>query len=149
MRYIRAFGALLVGLHRRRRLARRGGRRRRARPHRHSSHTGTRRLVAAPRAVALVLADSLRRATRGTADGELAAGKPPCARRRVSLEWLEALQTARAARSVADLPTRHPESDQKDPVCRDFLEADARTRTGDPFITSEVLYQLSYVGEAG
>ena len=34
-------------------------------------------------------------------------------------------------------------------VCRDFCEADARTRTGDPFITSEVLYQLSYVGEAG
>ncbi len=28
-------------------------------------------------------------------------------------------------------------------------EADARTRTGDPFITSEVLYQLSYVGEDG
>ena len=28
------------------------------------------------------------------------------------------------------------------------LEADARTRTGDPFITSEVLYQLSYVGAA-
>ena len=27
-------------------------------------------------------------------------------------------------------------------------EADARTRTADPFITSEVLYQLSYVGEA-
>jgi hypothetical protein len=26
-------------------------------------------------------------------------------------------------------------------------EADARTRTGDPFITSEVLYQLSYVGQ--
>jgi hypothetical protein len=26
--------------------------------------------------------------------------------------------------------------------------ADARTRTGDPFITSEVLYQLSYVGGA-
>jgi hypothetical protein len=26
------------------------------------------------------------------------------------------------------------------------LKADARTRTGDPFITSEVLYQLSYVG---
>jgi hypothetical protein len=25
-------------------------------------------------------------------------------------------------------------------------EADTRTRTGDPFITSEVLYQLSYVG---
>jgi hypothetical protein len=29
---------------------------------------------------------------------------------------------------------------------RSQLEADARTRTGDPFITSEVLYQLSYVG---
>jgi hypothetical protein len=28
-----------------------------------------------------------------------------------------------------------------------FVVADARTRTGDPFITSEVLYQLSYVGE--
>jgi hypothetical protein len=27
------------------------------------------------------------------------------------------------------------------------LKADARNRTGDPFITSEVLYQLSYVGE--
>jgi hypothetical protein len=26
------------------------------------------------------------------------------------------------------------------------LEADAGTRTPDPFITSEVLYQLSYVG---
>src|SRR5205085_3226161 len=30
---------------------------------------------------------------------------------------------------------------------RMIREADARTRTGDPFITSEVLYQLSYVGE--
>ena len=28
------------------------------------------------------------------------------------------------------------------------LQADGRTRTGDPFITSEVLYQLSYVGGA-
>ena len=27
-------------------------------------------------------------------------------------------------------------------------KADARTRTGDPIITSDVLYQLSYVGEA-
>jgi hypothetical protein len=26
--------------------------------------------------------------------------------------------------------------------------ADARIRTGDPFITSEVLYQLSYVGDS-
>ena len=31
-------------------------------------------------------------------------------------------------------------------ICRPFLQADARIRTGDPFITSEVLYQLSYVG---
>ena len=32
---------------------------------------------------------------------------------------------------------------------RQFLRADARTRTGDPFITSEVLYQLSYAGALG
>ncbi len=32
------------------------------------------------------------------------------------------------------------------PCRRLSAEADARTRTGDPFITSEVLYQLSYVG---
>ena len=31
-------------------------------------------------------------------------------------------------------------------ICRPSSRADARTRTGDPFITSEVLYQLSYVG---
>jgi hypothetical protein len=30
-----------------------------------------------------------------------------------------------------------------------FERADARIRTGDPFITSEVLYQLSYVGGPG
>ncbi len=29
-----------------------------------------------------------------------------------------------------------------------FPQADAGTRTPDPFITSEVLYQLSYVGAA-
>ena len=32
-------------------------------------------------------------------------------------------------------------------MCGPFVEADARIRTADPFITSEVLYQLSYVGE--
>ena len=37
---------------------------------------------------------------------------------------------------------------EKTAFCRVFVEADARTRTGDPFITSEVLYQLSYVGAA-
>ena len=36
---------------------------------------------------------------------------------------------------------------EKRPVSRAFLRADGRTRTGDPFITSEVLYQLSYVGQ--
>ena len=32
-------------------------------------------------------------------------------------------------------------------VSRVFLEADGGTRTPDPIITSDVLYQLSYVGE--
>jgi hypothetical protein len=47
------------------------------------------------------------------------------------------------------LPTSHIRalsSQQKGPASRAFPLADARTRTGDPFITSEVLYQLSYVG---
>jgi hypothetical protein len=30
-----------------------------------------------------------------------------------------------------------------------ILEADGETRTPDPIITSDVLYQLSYVGEGG
>jgi hypothetical protein len=33
-------------------------------------------------------------------------------------------------------------------VSSGFGRADARIRTADPFITSEVLYQLSYVGGA-
>jgi hypothetical protein len=37
---------------------------------------------------------------------------------------------------------------KKAPCAGAFNGADARTRTGDPFITSEVLYQLSYVGVA-
>ena len=46
-----------------------------------------------------------------------------------------------------------PHSPRRRPTCktrflsRISLEADARIRTADPFITSEVLYQLSYVGE--
>jgi hypothetical protein len=39
-----------------------------------------------------------------------------------------------------------PASREKACITQAFYEADARTRTGDPFITSEVLYQLSYVG---
>ena len=34
----------------------------------------------------------------------------------------------------------------KPAVCRKKAGADARNRTADPFITSEVLCQLSYVG---
>jgi hypothetical protein len=40
------------------------------------------------------------------------------------------------------------DSNESPATCRAFIQADARTRTGDPFITSEVLYQLSYVGNA-
>ena len=40
-----------------------------------------------------------------------------------------------------------PEAERAGPSDRTIPEADARTRTADPFITSEVLYQLSYVGE--
>src|SRR6516164_3248084 len=36
---------------------------------------------------------------------------------------------------------------KKGQISRVFLIADAGTRTPDPFITSEVLYQLSYVGD--
>ena len=39
----------------------------------------------------------------------------------------------------ADVPRQAPRAE---------VEADAGTRTPDPFITSEVLYQLSYVGGA-
>jgi hypothetical protein len=34
-------------------------------------------------------------------------------------------------------------------ISRALSRADAQIRTGDPFITSEVLYQLSYVGDGG
>ena len=59
----------------------------------------------------------------------------------------EAIEAARAKvdiRGEYAEPGEDRESDGGDPASR--LEADARTRTGDPFITSEVLYQLSYVG---
>src|SRR5207247_5165387 len=45
-------------------------------------------------------------------------------------------------------PNRGSRSALGAPQTRSQIQADARTRTGDPFITSEVLYQLSYVGEA-
>ena len=61
----------------------------------------------------------------------------------------DAIDAARVAAGVRQLyvgleAAASPEAG--DPASRE--RADARTRTGDPFITSEVLYQLSYVGEA-
>jgi integrase len=61
----------------------------------------------------------------------------------------EAIEAARIAAGVrqlyveldAEVPGDSPDSAPEG-------KADARTRTGDPFITSEVLYQLSYVGGA-
>jgi hypothetical protein len=44
------------------------------------------------------------------------------------------------------LPGRYCRQDPETFYLPGFRRADARNRTGDPFITSEVLYQLSYVG---
>src|SRR6266542_2041661 len=71
-------------------------------------------------------------------------------RRRITIS--EAIRKGRAAAS------RRPQVDPSDAKraaratrsetkSLQIERADARTRTGDPFITSEVLYQLSYVGE--
>ncbi len=57
---------------------------------------------------------------------------------------IEAARDALGVRQLyVDLGFAEPD-DAREPASE--LEADARTRTGDPFITSEVLYQLSYVG---
>ena len=37
----------------------------------------------------------------------------------------------------------------KEPICSGFAEARNETRTRDPFLTMEVLYQLSYPGGCG
>ena len=42
----------------------------------------------------------------------------------------------------------NPPDDVRDRAWMPRTRADAGTRTPDPFITSEVLYQLSYVGES-
>ena len=48
---------------------------------------------------------------------------------------------------VADKNTASESRSTNITICRQILpQADAGTRTPDPFITSEVLYQLSYVG---
>jgi hypothetical protein len=56
----------------------------------------------------------------------------------------------RPSRVSAETPPKDPTNDKRDSPTtrrsRRTYRADTRTRTGDPFITSEVLYQLSYVG---
>ena len=70
-------------------------------------------------------------------------------RRRVPIS--EAIRRARAAASRRPLvdPSASEATTKANRRQKKSLQierADARTRTGDPFITSEVLYQLSYVG---
>ena len=61
-----------------------------------------------------------------------------------------AVEAIEAAREEFGVRGKYAEADEsEDAEARkpaSILEADARTRTADPFITSEVLYQLSYVG---
>jgi integrase len=67
-------------------------------------------------------------------------------------ERIPAVRAIRAARGGVDVRGEYAEGQGEglDGAAEraSILEADARTRTGDPFITSEVLYQLSYVGAA-
>jgi hypothetical protein len=72
-------------------------------------------------------------------------------RRRVPIT--EAIRKARAAASRRPLvdPSRSEPANRpnrSDEKSLQIEKADARIRTADPFITSEVLYQLSYVGAA-
>jgi len=65
----------------------------------------------------------------------------------VRVSALEAIEAARGEFDVREMyaePGEEVSAESPEPAS--ILEADARTRTGDPFITSEVLYQLSYVG---
>ena len=64
------------------------------------------------------------------------------------LQGISSIGVAEMPRSgVAHSPNRVEIVTGGAPQRRRRGEADGRTRTGDPFITSEVLYQLSYVGE--
>ena len=45
-----------------------------------------------------------------------------------------------------DAPSSDTRKHKRQRLAGRLLQADGRIRTGDPFITSEVLYQLSYVG---
>jgi hypothetical protein len=65
------------------------------------------------------------------------------------VERVDAAEAIRKARAESAVPRSYPHSNPQAQSRRKSLlieRADARTRTGDPFITSEVLYQLSYVG---
>jgi integrase len=70
-------------------------------------------------------------------------------RRRITIS--EAIRTGRAAaarRPLVDPSPARPATRTRRPTKKSLQieRADARIRTADPFITSEVLYQLSYVG---
>ena len=74
----------------------------------------------------------------------------------VIAELREAPKTSATDADTACPPNGPHEDPRNDPRdlrrtrrSRPHTQADGRTRTGDPFITSEVLYQLSYVGGAG
>jgi hypothetical protein len=82
--------------------------------------------------------------------GGAARRRPPASCRRASTSS-SASSRARSAAGSAGASATAPSSSRSTrtscrPATRSY-KADARTRTGDPFITSEVLYQLSYVGE--
>ena len=69
---------------------------------------------------------------------------PPLA----GVERVDAAEAIREARRSSGTPLVPSTRIRRQRRRRSLLieRADARTRTGDPFITSEVLYQLSYVG---
>ena len=67
--------------------------------------------------------------------------------RGVRVNIAELITTARAEWGVREMYADDgDEVAARSPEAASILEADARIRTADPFITSEVLYQLSYVG---
>ena len=103
-----------------------------------ASHEGAKRRRGRPPGRALA-DDDARRPTRTSST----SWSPPSgARSRTQIRAPAALRE--------HVPVSYPQN-QLEPTAAlrkslQILEADARTRTADPFITSEVLYQLSYVG---
>jgi hypothetical protein len=66
----------------------------------------------------------------------------------LKIELAEARARLRTERSEEQAPIDEARQGRHHPQSPYPSEADARTRTGDPIITSDVLYQLSYVGAA-